>query len=162
MKSKSHHILVLVITFACSNLLCAQVVPLSDGEYAEEEVSTDFTDEQVVSFNNVRESITALQFQAEKDMEQALKSEGMTMQQITELTTRQRESVQNGTRLTEQEAQQLAKANEQMQRIQLETQPKIMQAIEDEGLAMEEYQNMLKAYQTNEAFKNKVKSMSSH
>lgn len=163
MKSNSHYIiLLLAVMFTFANFANAQNIPKSEGQYAEEEVSTEFTDEQVASYNRVRESITGLQFQAEKDMEEALKAEGMTMQDITVLTTRQRESAQNGTQLTEEEAEKLAKANEEMQRIQLETQPKIMQAIEDEGLTMEEYQSLLKAYQTDDAFKKRVKSISSH
>lgn len=161
MRSKSHHILILAVMFTFANFANAQNIPRSEGQYADEEVSIDYTDEQVTSFNKVRESITGLQLQAEKDMEESLKSEGTTMQEITALTTRQRESVQNGA-LTDQEAQKLAKANEEMQRIQLDTQPKIMQAIEDAGLSMEEYQGMLRAYQTNDAFKKRVKSNSSH
>ncbi len=161
MKSKLIRVLTLSLAFAIPVLMTAQeikkqVVPPGPDTYAPEQSSADdFTDEEITKFSNIVESITALQAEAQEKMVEVIEAEGMDLDAYNRVA-QAHQGPDQGASVSDAEREKFAKVNEKMQEIQVEMQPRLVEAVEDQELEVERYQKMLQVYQQNPNFQQKV------
>ncbi len=124
------------------------------------EVQGDFSEEQLITFVKANEEVMKVQMEGEKEMMQAIESENLEVDKFNQILM----SRQNPDQETEASAEELAAFNKAAQKVmdlQKDLESKAQQAIESAGLDIEEYQQMMLAYQNNPDVQQRVEELMS-
>jgi hypothetical protein len=121
---------------------------------------TDFSENELRSFVKASEKVTAIQMKGEQNMIKAIEDEGLTVDRFHELLEKQRDP-QRGTE-TSISAAELKSFNNAAQMILDENErleKEMATSIEEEGIDVETYEEIMLAYQHNAAVQNRVNKM---
>lgn len=119
----------------------------------------DFSDNELQSFVKANEKVMAIQMEGEQKMIHAIEGEGLTVNRFHEILEHQRDP-QKGTDSTS--AEELNSFNNAAQVILQENarlEKEMTATIEDEGINIETYQQIMLAYQQNPAVQERVNKM---
>lgn len=122
------------------------------------EMREDFSDGELKSFVKANEKVTVIQMEAEQKMIKAIEDEGLSVERFNAILEQQRDP----TRGSETSAEELQSFNKAAQTI-LEENEKIEKqmttSIEEEGIDIETYKQIMLAYQQNPDIQNRVNKM---
>lgn len=111
----------------------------------QEEIKTDFTDEELENFVEV----VKVQQENEIKMMEAIQNEGLDIDKFNEILQAKQNPEVSEESLSNEEVEKFEKASEEVIRIQQEMQAEVMQAINETGLGMETYGQIVNAYQVS-------------
>ncbi len=119
---------------------------------------SDFSDTELQSFVDANEKVLNLQIEGEKNMMNAIEAEGLTLERFNEILEEQRDPLRG----TETNDAELASFNNAAQAI-LEENARLEKAmtamIEESGLDVSTYQEIMLSYQNNAEVKSRVNRM---
>ncbi len=135
----------------------AQQLPMQQGQ--QQEVKTDFSDEELEGFVAVYVKASEIQQENETVMMQAIEEEDLELQRFNEiLTSRQQQQPAEEINATAEEMAAFNKAAEKIMTVQQEAQVEINQLIEEE-IGAEKYQQIAMAYQQSPEVQQKINEM---
>lgn len=110
----------------------------------QQEVRDDFTGEELENF------VEVVKVQQEKEMQmiQAIEGEGLDLEKFNEILQAQQNPEAAATDVASEDMGKFEKASEQIIVLQQEMQTEVMGAINETGLGVETYQEIMMAYQT--------------
>lgn len=153
---------------ALYTLLCAGILFLAAGanavaqEPAEQpslQARDDFSDNELKSFVKASKKITSIQMETEQKMVEAIENEGLTVDRFHQILDQQRNP---DTSATETSQNELKSFNNAAQAIILENkkvEEKMAASIEEEGIDVETYNQIMVAYQQNTGIQRRVDQM---
>jgi predicted RNA-binding protein with RPS1 domain len=123
-----------------------------------QEQKAQFTNAEIVSFVETIKRVIPVQQETQQKMINKIDENGMTVEKFNELASKIQ--MQGSTDdLPEKEVEKFEKINTDLETIQKESESTINNAIEKNGMTMEQYQQMVMAYQSNPELKQKVDEM---
>lgn len=133
-------------------------VPMQQGQQ-QQQVNTDFSDEELEGFVNVYVKASEIQQENEMVMMQAIEEEDLELERFNEiLTSRQNQESVQDINATPEELAAFNKAAEKIMQVQQEAQTEINELIEEE-IGAEKYQQIAMAYQQSPEVQQKVNEM---
>lgn len=120
----------------------------------------DFSDDELQSFVNANEKVIVIQMEGEQKMIKAIEDEGLTVDRFHEILEHQRDP--NRATETKTSPEELKSFNNAAQVILQENaklEERMTSSIEEEGIDIETYQQIMVAYQQNPGIQNRVNKM---
>ena len=120
----------------------------------------DFSDDELKSFVKANEKVMEIQLEGEQKMIKAIEDEGLTVNRFHEILEQQRDP-QRGTE-TQTSPEELKSFNNAAQLILQENEKleeRMSTSIQEQGIDMETYQQIMVAYQQNPAIQTRVNKM---
>jgi hypothetical protein len=150
------YILLLIGVFCAASQV--SVFAQEPAEPAAPQIRDDFSDDELTSFVKASKKITSIQMATEQKMIKAIENEGLTVDRFHQILEQQR----NATSATETSPQELTSFNNAAQAI-IEENRKVEQdmaaSIEEEGIDIETYNQIMVAYQQNPGIQKKVDAL---
>ena len=119
------------------------------------EMREDFSDNELKSFVKANEKVTVIQMEAEQKMIKAIEGEGLTIERFNQILEQQRDP----SRASETSAEELESFNSAAQVILDENtriEKEMTSSIEEEGIDIETYKQIMVAYQQNPEVQSRV------
>lgn len=119
------------------------------------EMREDFSDNELKSFVKANEKVTVIQMEAEQKMIKAIEGEGLTIERFNQILEQQRDP----SRASETSADELQSFNNAAQVILEENtriEKEMTSSIEEEGIDIETYKQIMIAYQQNPEVQSRV------
>ncbi|WP_340152162.1 DUF4168 domain-containing protein [uncultured Marivirga sp.] len=120
----------------------------------QQEVSTDFSDQEIETFVEANLDVTKVQQAAEKEAMGIIKENDLELERFNEIV-----AIQQGQSDEEASPEEMKAFNAAAQEIMAnnqETQSKMVSALEKHDISQEKYQQIMMAYQQDEDFRKKV------
>ena len=124
----------------------------------QQEVRTDFTDDELGKFVEAAQKVMAIQQQINHDVTEGIESEGLTVEQFQNMFNAMQDP-QRELDATEEEQQAFDRAMQKVNDVQQEADTKVMQAVEDAGLSNQEYEEIMTAYQQDPEVQQRVNAL---
>lgn len=115
----------------------------------------DFSDNELKSFVKANEKVTVIQMEAEQKMIKAIEGEGLTVERFNQILEQQRDP----SRASETSVEELQSFNNAAQVILEENtriEKEMTSSIEEEGIDIETYKQIMVAYQQNPDVQSRV------
>lgn len=115
----------------------------------------DFSDNELKSFVKANEKVTVIQMEAEQKMIKAIEGEGLTVERFNQILEQQRDP----SRTSETSVEELQSFNNAAQVILEENtriEKEMTSSIEEEGIDIETYKQIMVAYQQNPDVQSRV------
>lgn len=150
-----------LLLFGCICLLPAASLLAQESAPPEDpsvEMREDFSDGELKSFVQANEKVTAIQMEAEQKMIEAIEGEGLSIERFNEILAQQRDP----SRATETSADELQSFNNAAQAILEENariEKQMVSSIEDEGIDIETYKQIMVAYQQSPEVQKRVNKL---
>lgn len=124
----------------------------------QQQVKTNFSDETLSKFIEASKSIDAIQQKTEQEMIKIVEKENLSVDRFNEIAqTQQNPEVELD--VTDKELKSFEKAVGQFQEIQMQMQSKMENAIKEKNIDVNEYKEIMFAYQQNQEFQQKINSL---
>lgn len=152
-KSKS-----LAIVTSVSMVVMLFISSFAFAQQPQQEVREDFSDEELTSFVNAHEKVIEIQQESQEKMITAIEEEGLSVEKFNNLI----ESQQDPNKEVDASAEELASFNNAAQQImkeRQETEAKVVSSIEDEGIDIGTYQEIMVAYQQSPKVQGRVNEL---
>lgn len=148
----------IVLSFLLSFGLMAQQSP-SPTPPQTDEVQTDFEDDELKQFANAAGKVVVIQQETEQKMIQAIEKENLDINKFNEILMAQQNQQTDQLEATPEDLQKFDKAAAEVMQIQTEVQEEMVEAIKEEGLEPQKYEQILLAYQSDANVKAKVDAL---
>lgn len=132
--------------------LMAQMPP----QQPQQEVKTDYSEKELKSFAKAVTNVMTIQEEGQNQMMTAIEENNITVDRFNEMLTEGQQKGQDQIEATEEELTAFTNAMNQVQTMQMEMQEKMMEAITAEELQVDQYQNIMQAYEMSPEIKEKV------
>ncbi len=150
---------IVILVFSTSTLL-AQTAP-QQPSIPPAELPDDYPDEQLELFVNAISKVMTLQEQGQASMVEAIQEQDLSISRFNELLTEAQQKGPESIDASEDEKQAFNETLAQVQSMQMEMEQTMIKAIQDEGLKVKEYQQIMQSYNLNSNVKEKVDKMMS-
>ncbi|MDX5422426.1 MAG: DUF4168 domain-containing protein [Hymenobacteraceae bacterium] len=137
----------------------SQETPTPQTETQQAQGPQEFSDAELESFIKANTSATEIQKASRDSIVAALEEENLTLERFNELAKAHRQKQLEEVAEGPDEIASFSSAAQQIVKIQPETKEKTQQAIEEEGLTVERYEAIMKAYQEDPAVQAKVRQL---
>ncbi|ELR73805.1 hypothetical protein C900_01415 [Fulvivirga imtechensis AK7] len=130
----------------------------SMAQQQQRQVREDFSEDELESFVDAYEEVLEIQMESEEKMKEAIEKENLTLERFNEILTAQ----QDPTSEVQGSAEEMAAFNNAAQTIikeRQETETKVVSAIEDEGIDINTYQEIMLAYQYSPKVKKQLDAL---
>lgn len=122
------------------------------------EMREDFSDNELKSFVKANERVTVIQLEAEQTMIQAIEEEGLSVERFNEILEQQRDPTRGGETSAE-ELQSFNKAAQMILDENVRIEQQMTSSIEEEGIDIETYKQIMLAYQQSPQVQDRVNKM---
>jgi len=122
------------------------------------EFRSNFSDDELRSFVNANEKVLDLQLEGEKNMLKAIEDEGLTLERFNAILEEQRDPLR-GTETDEKELESFNNAAQAILEENARLERKMTTMIEEEGLDVKTYQEIMLSYQHNPEVKTRINRM---
>lgn len=124
----------------------------------QQEQNTEVSDEELEKFAALQEEVEAQNQKGQQKMMKAVEEEGLDVQQYNQISqsTQQPNSEAN---VDEEKMEKFEKAREKVKSLQTETQQKIRNKIEEEGMNIQRYEEIYMAVQQDPDLQNKLEKL---
>lgn len=140
----------LIFCFVFSSSLFAQ---------AQQPMKTDFTDDELELFIDANKEVVKVQQEAEQEMMEAIdETDGITVERFNEIAMAQ-QNPDADVNMSDEEKTAFQNAAQGVMEVQRETQAKIAATVEEEGMAFNDYRQIMMAYQQSPELQEKIRSM---
>ncbi len=119
--------------------------------------ATEVTQEELQKFTEAFKQLRAIEAEAEEKMAQAVQQEGLTPQRFVEIGQSQQNAGASG--ISADEQQKFQKALVRVRQILERTETQKYEAVENQGLEVERFQEIIAAIQGNPALQQRVEQM---
>ena len=136
----------------------AQVNPATTPQQGVE-VQTNFEEEELKQFASAAGKVVLIQQETEQKMIQAIENEDLEINKFNEILMAQQNQQTEDLEATPEDLQKFDKAAAQVIQIQTEVQEEMVEAIKEEGLEPQKYEQILLAYQSDANVKAKVDAL---
>lgn len=137
--------------------LIAQPGSATVRDYDAVRTAEDFTDDDIKRFGQTLKAVEEFQKSSKVELEAALEAEGLTMDSFNDLAQRMKNSDKDS-RPSQEERAKFIKINEVMHENQRSVGTQVVRTIEQNGMEVQDYQDKLRIYQEDEAFRKKVQA----
>ncbi|MFP4090163.1 MAG: DUF4168 domain-containing protein [Cyclobacteriaceae bacterium] len=122
-------------------------------------MKTDFSDEELKNFISVNEEVVKVQQEAEQEMMQVIDSEdGITVERFNEIAQAQ-QNPDMEVNIGDEEMMAFRNAAQKVMDVQRETEAEVAEVVEEEGMAFEDYRQIMMAYQQDPELQQRIQSM---
>lgn len=125
----------------------------------QQEVKTDFDDADLEKFANAAGKVVVIQQETEQKMIQAIENENLDINKFNEIMTAQQNQQTEELDASPEDLQKFDKAAAQLIKIQTDVQGEMIEAIQEEGLEPQKYEQILLAYQSDQNIKAKIDAL---
>lgn len=123
------------------------------------EVKTDFSDEDLAKFSKAAAMVNEIQQSAENQMINAIEEQGLDLEKFNEIAMSQQNPNAAPESIDEGDMKKFEAVSGDLQKIQMEMQPKMVEAIESTGIELNKYQEIVTAYQQSPELQQKIQEM---
>jgi hypothetical protein len=124
-----------------------------------QEKKSNFSDQEVLQFAEATKVLEKMQKEAEKVMIASIEEAGLDVETYNQIAAAQQGAIVNADPIDTEAMKKYEAANTALEQIQLTVQPKMTEAIQQTGLEIKLFQDMMTAYQQDAAFQLKVKEL---
>ena len=118
----------------------------------------DFSDDELKSFVSANEKVMTIQMEAEQKMIKAIEDEGLTLDRFNQILEEQRDP-QRGTKTSPDELKSFNNAAQVILAENARIEKQMASSIEDEGIDVETYKQIMVAYQQSPTVQSRVNKM---
>ncbi len=118
-----------------------------------------FTDKELQSFANAVVQVISIQQQGQAQMIASIQEEEMTVQRFNEIMLQTQEIALEEIGLSEEELEQYLKVAGEIEKIQIELEAILIESIEEEGLSIEKYEEIMMEYQQNPELQERIQEL---
>lgn len=122
----------------------------------QQEVVTDFEDSELQQFAKAAGKMIVIQQETEQKMIEVIEEEELDVNKFNEIMTAQQNQQTQDLEASEEDLQKFDKAATKIVQMQQEVQGEMVEAIQEEGLEPQKYEQILLAYQSDPEVKAKV------
>lgn len=126
----------------------------------QQEVKEDFSDDEIKTFIKANERIVQVQQEGEQKMMEAIEGEDIDVDRFNQILM-SRQNPDQETDASPEELTAFSKAAEKVMEVQKELEEKAVKAVEEEGMAIEDYQQIMMAYQQSPKVQQQVEKIMS-
>jgi hypothetical protein len=123
---------------------------------AQEQPNPDVSDKEVKQFVAARQQVQQVEMATQQEMVGEVNKEEMELNRFNEIMKAQQDPKAEVAPPTEEEMQKVQKIVKTFEDIQLKAQQKMQQSIEEQGLTVERYQQIMNAVQADNELMQKV------
>ncbi|WMJ73122.1 DUF4168 domain-containing protein [Cytophagaceae bacterium ABcell3] len=120
----------------------------------QQEVRTDFSEEEIEQFVEATEKVMPIEMAAQEKMTEIVEEEGLTVERYNEIATMQQLGMEG--QISEEEEEAFEAATARVTEIQAEAEAEIRETLNDEGLSLEEFQEIISAYHQDPELRQRV------
>jgi hypothetical protein len=124
-----------------------------------QQIKTEFSDQEIKQFTEAAKAINQVSLEADAKMTKAIEEVGLDLETFNEIAAAQQNPDAEAPAADEAEMKKFQEVTATLQEIQTEMQPKMVSAIQDSGMDMNKYQELMLAYQQSPELQAKVKQM---
>lgn len=135
-----------------STTIFAQMVPPAQPQ----ELPSSYTNEELKQFVNAVTKVMVIQEQGQMQMVEAIEENDISIDRFNEMLMQGQQMGQENIQATEEELVAFTNSMNEVQMVQMEMQQNMMAAITNEGLDVEQYQNIMQSYEVNPEVKERV------
>lgn len=121
----------------------------------QQEVKEDFSKEELEQFVDANKVVADVQRSSEEKMVKAIEEEGLEVQQFNEILTTQ-QNPETETEVSDDDLNKFNKAVEKVMKVQQDMQTDLQKAIEESGMTVQKYDQILIAYQQSPKVQEEV------
>lgn len=121
-------------------------------------IREDFSDDELKSFVKANEKVMAIQMEAEQNMVKAIEEEGLTVDRFHQILEEQRDP-QRGTETSAEELKSFNNAAKVILEENAKVEEHMTTSIEEQGIDIETYKQIMLAYQQSPAIQSRVNGM---
>ena len=121
-------------------------------------IREDFSDEELKSFVTANEKAMTIQMEGEQKMINAIEEQGLTLDRFNEILEEQRDPLKEST-TTAEELQSFNNAAQVILEENTRVEQQMTTTIEEEGIDIETYKQIMLAYQQNPTIQTRVNKM---
>ncbi len=118
-----------------------------------------FSDEELEKFANAILQVMTIQQEGQAEMIEIIEDHGMTVERFNEIMMQAQEMPLEQVEATEEEKEVYLEVIEQIDEIQIELEEELVEVIEDEGLSIEKYEEIMQEYQQNPELQQLIQQM---
>ncbi len=122
-------------------------------------MADDFSDSELESFANAVVQIMSIQQQGQQQMMAVIEEADMTVQRFNEITMQVQEMGVDQVEMSEEEAEVFIILSEEIEQIQINLEDIMIDTIEDEGITIEKYEEIMAAYQQDPELQQRVQQL---
>lgn len=122
------------------------------------QIREDFSDDELQSFVDANEKVSAIQMEGEQQMIKAIEEEGLSVERFHEILEQQRDP-QKATETSPEELKSFNSAAQVILQENKKLEQKMTSSIEEAGINIETYQQIMLAYQQSPAIQERVTKM---
>jgi len=147
--------MLLFFIFGCATAASAQdTVPQPSNN-----MRSDFSDDELKSFVKANEKVMAIQMEGEQKMIKAIEDEGLTLDRFNKILEEQRDPQRTETETSPDELKSFNSAAQVILEENAKIEKQMSSTIEEEGIDIETYKQIMLAYQHNPAVQTRVNKM---
>ncbi len=140
-----------VFIFAASGIM-AQMAPPT------QELPSDYSDKELEKFANAVTQVMTIQEEGQMHMMSVIEENDITVDRFNEMLMQGQQQWPENIDATEEEMLAFNNSMNEVQILQMQMQEQMMEAITEEGLNVEQYQNIMQSYEVNPEIKERVDS----
>lgn len=144
------------MTFPKKTAVLFLLIVFGVGANAQPSLEKEITDNEISKFITSVQQIQHIEMEMQQQMIGELEKENMEVDRFNEIIQSQQDPESGAKPATEEEVIVIQKINQNFERIQMETQNKMIGKIEETGLTVERYQEIMAALQTDPELQSKV------
>ncbi len=118
-----------------------------------------FSDEELESFAGAVTQVITIQQEGQTQMMEKIEEHDLTVQRFNEINMQVQQMPLEEVEATEEELASFMKANEEIETIQMGLEQLLIGAIEDEGISIEKYEEIMGEYQQNPELQQRIQEL---
>ncbi len=118
-----------------------------------------FSDEALQQFANAVVQVISIQQQGQNEMIEAIEEHDMNVQRFNEINMQAQQMPLEDVEATDEEIENFQKANEAVEQVQIELEDVLIGTIEEEGLSIDKYEEIMAEYQQNPELQQRVQEL---
>ncbi|QEC53094.1 uncharacterized protein DUF4168 [Anseongella ginsenosidimutans] len=122
-------------------------------------VKEDFSDETLEKFIDINKKLAPHQQQGEAEMVKAIEGQGLETERFGEIMTARQMNDSTNAGASEEELKKVESATQEIMGIQQELQQKMTKVIVDEGMELQEFEDIILAYQYSPKVQKKINEL---
>ncbi len=118
-----------------------------------------FSDEELEKFANAVTQVINLQQQGQTEMIEAIEDNDLTVQRFNEINMQAQQMPLEEVEATDEEMENFENANQAVERVQMQLEEILIGTIEEEGLTLEKYEEIMTEYQQNPELQQRIQEL---
>lgn len=118
-----------------------------------------FSDEELESFASAVSQVITIQQEGQTQMMEKIEENDLTVQRFNEINMQAQQMPLEEVEATEEEIESFMSASEELETIQMGLEQMLIGAIEDEGITIEKYEEIMAEYQQNPELQQRIQEL---